>query len=858
MVNVVIHAQPGEVDGFAAVHAFAHLRVVQVELCIAQRRLVAGLQLLPELRDFGLARGVELLQPALAGGGARLVFFIAAGDLHKDPAGRAAHQALDLRNDGHRLVNGPADARRGVAVPKHLVQRARPRAEFLRPVALHGLGKAVLSREQLHQVAVRLPDRLDEIRHFAGVRVGVLDLRQEFPGEISPAAEAAPVAQNVAAILGGERVRIVRFQPALQQPPVLAVEHDVANDVLQHRLVRAPGDQGAEDLRRREVQPEGLVHARQRVAFAHQSIGEQIALQRAQIAAPLGENVLVEDALLRLHGDGPPVDLQLVDGVQRHEFAVQQRIPGQNRLADVAAHRRHALDEFLRAGLPIDHPIKIPGRDLLRRAHHPAVFGFGIQRADGIGDAEAEHREYLLPSAQAARIPLVQEGQMARGPLQNPLQLLRMQLVGEHAVVPARLPGQEAPQLQAAQDPLRLRLTRRVQLRQQRLDLFARVGAEFVVVAAVVRRAVAAVRRVVVQLVVRRAEHGVEGPLVRPEQRLQPRQIFRVLLVDPDLRAGDVLFAHAQLFEQRPVVEPLDCANQLHVLAQRAAERRLHRLKVVPQGEGSVVLLRKLPPAQRGRPHLRAREQIQRRAELRIRLGNLRAAPQLRLLPGHAQLPVQKRPPEALRVREREFKAADVHEAGFQRFQAAFEADLLQVHVAEEEVPALFENVVHGQIDQPHVEGPILLHQRAAQMVDRGEVPMIVPVAVAGIGKERVAAQGPPGGVRAPVLLEKFALVHPLKEGGIHLRNLRAEELSQPAEALVAPLQPPPGRSEPAPVLRLLRFRKQPHAPERLAVALLKIVLRVRHRPTHGIRANIQADQIIKQSAPSPLTFSAA
>ena len=94
-------------------------------------------------------------------------------------------------------------------------------------------------------------------------------------------------------------------------------------------------------------------------------------------------------------------------------------------------------------------------------------------------------------------------------------------------------------------------------------------------------------------------------------------------------------------------------------------------------------------------------------------------------------------------------------------------------------MPALFENVVRGEVHQAHVECAILQEQRPPQVVDGGEFPVIIAVAIGAVREQRVFAQRRAAAVRALVRFQKLALVQPLEKSGIHRGDDRGENIPQ-------------------------------------------------------------------------------
>ena len=164
----------------------------------------------------------------------------------------------------------------------------------------------------------------------------------------------------------------------------------MADDLFHHIFAVPAGKQVPENGVARHGQLEFRVHAAELVAFLQLAIAEQPLVQRLEIRFAPWDQVLFVDFLLERHRNGMPVDAQLVEHIERHKAGVQQGIPGQHGRADIAALRGHARDKIFRALVEVYHLVEIPRGDFFLAAHQPGVFGFWVQRAHVIGDAEAE------------------------------------------------------------------------------------------------------------------------------------------------------------------------------------------------------------------------------------------------------------------------------------------------------------------------------------------------------------------------------------------------------------------------------------------------------------------------------------
>ena len=69
--------------------------------------------------------------------------------------------------------------------------------------------------------------------------------------------------------------------------------------------------------------------------------------------------------MFQTDGNGFAFDLQIIYGIQNHELGVQKRILRKNRIADIAAIRRHSLNKIFTALFQVNHIGEIPGVDLI-------------------------------------------------------------------------------------------------------------------------------------------------------------------------------------------------------------------------------------------------------------------------------------------------------------------------------------------------------------------------------------------------------------------------------------------------------------------------------------------------------------
>ena len=123
---------------------------------------------------------------------------------------------------------------------------------------------------------------------------------------------------------------------------------------------------------------------------------------------------------------------------------------------------------------------------------------------------------------------------------------------------------------------------------------------------------------------------------------------------------------------------------------------------------------------------------------------------------------------------------------------------------------------------------------------------MIIGVRVVRVMKQRVLL---PDGF---VLLSQHPLRKPLEETRIDLRHFGLKQILQQRQPLIPPLDSAPlraGNSAHRRRVRLVYLVEQPGAPHRLLIEPQQLIVQIRGRPAHRIRAHVQA-QIIFPKLP--------
>ena len=190
------------------------------------------------------------------------------------------------------------------------------------------------------------------------------------------------------------------------------------------------------------------------VLLGHAMVGHEVFFHpRLGHLPPFPKQIGIE-VLFQPHRNGFSVDTQVIQLVEHHKAAIQQRVLGQHILPNVGALGGHAGNKVFPALFQIHHLVKVPGINLLPTAHHPAVRAAGLQGAHIVGNAEGKHTHNALCHRQAAFISLGQKRQIALGIGQNLLQLHLMKLMGNHPIVLAGGFAQKVPPLQPGIDLL--------------------------------------------------------------------------------------------------------------------------------------------------------------------------------------------------------------------------------------------------------------------------------------------------------------------------------------------------------------------------------------------------------------------
>lgn len=208
-----------------------------------------------------------------------------------------------------------------------------------------------------------------------------------------------------------------------------------------------------------------------------------------------------------------------------------------------------------------------------------------------------------------------------------------------------------------------------------------------------------------------------------------------------------------------------------------------------------------------------------------------------RLFPGHAEAAVgqdgRDRRAGLLRHGELQHVLSGIPE-GPEGFPAVGQSVRAQREGIKEEVAAMLDDVVHRQINQPHVEGAVLLHEHFPQMVDGGIGFVVVLVLVV-----RVAEQGVPL-LDVLVLRQVAAVIEALEKARVLLRDGLREKLLQKVDPAGPALGAASGGAEGPPVRGGLPLVEEAHAPQGFPALFHHVVPVVCDGPAHGIGAHIE------------------
>ena len=844
IIGLVIVQRSFQINRIAGIHTLPELRIVQEELVSPQRALLRRRKLFVQLAAVPLAGLIELQKLFFSGFGSRslLLLILAARHLDKDLRRRAAADMGDLIGDLQRLPDAAAHGRRDV----HFVQ---PRSKAVAaeagapPFLCRGRKIGVLRIvEQLHEIKIRISQKIQNVLRFALlIRAGV-KLCQKLLGK--PAPVGIFQTTDFTYIVLVQRGKIL-FQPTAQHTFVVAVHQRSLYDFFD-RLFAEYGDERRKIVIRSQSGFHRVVNAADLVGFCGIAVHDKI-VQNAffRHAAIVFFEKIVDQLLLDSDRKFPVVDAQRVQLVEKHKFAVQQRIFRQHRRAGVGAFSDQVFQKGRRARVEIHNIFEIPRVYLFSGPHRPMVF----HRSDVIRYAEGEHRFDLFADGDPVFLLLQQERQIRRCVVQNFPQLLPVELIRDDAVFAAGQPRKK----RLLFDLRILRCERMLRRRfgKHRLEK----SAEILLLAGLIPalRTVAAVGGIVI----RELRVFIEYAPVFVRRRfshivLQRAEVGMVFLILTDLCIAEILLSAAH-FRQPCRIKHFFCRKQqLYPLAQRRRERVKHGVQIVAQRdarrfgifEGLIVI-------KRSQLDFGPRKQIGQGLNIRAALLRLHRLPQSgaqrRLLLGYAHIAVGK-DREVLRLQSqlhihfrREILCQLLHRGVHCR---AFVA-VLRCFIKE--MPAVLDDMVKSQKHKSRIMGLRRMHQLAAQMIYRRIPAQIIPVGEMGIIEERIFS----GSGRLIVRKER-TFMQPAEKERIGFPDFRGKQFFQIQKTLFPPLQPAAGDARRAPVRRRFCLFKQSRAPHGVSLEAQNVVFRIAHRPADGIGAYIKAD-IIRRVSPDCL-----
>ncbi len=255
------------------------------------------------------------------------------------------------------------------------------------------------------------------------------------------------------------------------------------------------------------------------------------------------------------------VETQRVQLVEKHEFAVQQRVLRQHRRAGVGAFSDQVFQKGRRARVQIHNSFKIPWIDLLSGPRRPRTF----HRPDVIRHAEGKHRFDLLAYGDAVRVFFQQKRQIRRCIIQDLSQLLTMELIGDNAVFTAGQPRKERLLLdlciQRRERMFRRRFWKYRFKKRTEVLLFAGLVAAL--------RSIAAVGGIVIRIL----RVFIEYVPVSIRRRFshigfQRTETGVVLVILADFRVAEILFSAAHFRKTRRVKNLFRCKQQFRPLTE--------------------------------------------------------------------------------------------------------------------------------------------------------------------------------------------------------------------------------------------------------------------------------------------------
>ena len=694
--------------------------------------------------------------------------------------------------------------------------------------------------EKLHEIEIGVSQKIQNVLRLALLIRARIEFRQKLFGKASPVGifQTADLPHIVLV-----QRREILFQPAAQHTLVVAVYQRSFDDLF-HRFLAEHGDERRKIVVRTQSGLHRVVNAADLIGFCGIAVHDQI-VQNAffRHAAVFFFEQVFDQLLLYADRELVSVETQRVQLIEKHKFAVQQRVLRQHRRAGVGAFSDQVFQKGRRARVEIHNFFKIPRVGFLAGSlcFLSPLCPTAFQRPDIIRHTEGKHRFDLLAHGDAVLVLFEQERQIRRCVIQNFPQLLPVELIRDDAVFAAGQPRKKRLLLDLR--ILRCKRMLRRRLRQHRLEERAKVFLLAGLIPAL--RTVAAVGGIVI----RELRVFIEYAPVFVRRRFshivfQRTKVGMVFLILTDLCIAEIRFAAAHFRQPRRIKHFFCRKQQLHPLAQRRRESVKRGVQIVAQYDARRFgIFERLIVIERSQLDFGPRKQIGQGLNICAALLRLHRPPQSgaqrRLLLGYAHIAVGK-DREVLRLQSqlhihfrREILCQLLHRSVYRR---AFVA-VLRCFIKE--MPAVLDDMVQRQKYEPRVVRLGGMHQFAAQVVHRGVPAQIIPIRKIRVIEKRVFP-----GSGCLIVRKERAFMQPSEKERVRLPDLRREEFFQIQKSLFSPLQTPAGNARRAPVRRRFCLLKQSRAPHGVSLEAQNVVFRIGHRPADGICAYVKADII--------------
>ena len=644
----------------------------------------------------------------------------------------------------------------------------------------------------------------------------------------------------------------------------------------QKLLVSAKGQNAVDHLLRQTIVPGSIQQPREVVAAFQHGLdffvdpcdliltlnGIPVSAQEVENipfcdgSGPLAVNEQFVDHLLsKVVGQEVAIDTHRIQLVPKHILAIEQRILRQHRRSGIFTVANQVCHKCSRAIFQINDFFKIPGFDFCLlfpgKTDTPVVCVLflpvvPLQRADVIGQPELEGLQNLFRNGIAVRVSRVQEGKVGGSVFQNRFQLPHLKLVRDQPVFnPAQLREKRAI-LDLLPD------LRNLCLRPIRRKLLFQEFAEALLVAAIVPtlRLVPGVSREIIQLILSFVEKSaLDFRAKYIDEALQRQQIGMILVVLSGFHFRNIS-AFFLTFPQNDaqsgrVKHIFQGKEQICVFfSQQIPERIPVFIQIVLEQDGCFsVLSRKLFQIreQLAEPDLRSSQQFANgiRGRLAFSCRNLTGSIlDCLFLYGNEGVRFD-RLHQFVGICGHNRQSILIIQIAHKRIPSLFYSqNFIRALSLIQKVPAIFQQMVDCQKNQPDIVGLIGIRQFSAQMIDRRIVSMVVLVCIGSvIEKGKLTAQ-------LFIILPQVAFVQAIKKLLVDFADCFRKKRFQDHEALLSPLKSAAHGALGAPLSSCLRLREQSAAPHMLSMKTQNVVFRICDSPSHRICTYVKPDVI--------------